>query len=971
MGINTAMFKLRRDQMSNSEQFSLFDGETKNNESVVCLGMIFESEEARREYFREELRKKLSELKEVEGFPIGEDEDIIALSDPPYYTACPNPWINDFIDEWEKEKVTKYGRDINEEYHREPFATDVSEGKNNTVYNAHSYHTKVPHKAIMRYILHYTKPGDIIFDGFCGSGMTGLASKMCESVEEIEALNYKVNNNIIENEDNVYISNVGYRRSLLNDLSPAATFISYNYNKKSNKKQSSEYLFGLLDNLENEFSWLYNTFLEEKNEMKLQSEIHNINSISDIKEFIKKHNHLLTTVNYYIWSESYICNGCNEIMTYWEANVNDDEQSVKKNLVCPKCKAEAEKKDLQRVYSSKKDLVDNKIVTQPKLNIIKVNYNLNKGRYNKKPGLFDKKILEILELETSYSKLMPTKLYSGIKTIEPLRLGLNKVHHFYTERVVLLIMKYLEEANLSENYRDAQFLLGSVLPKMSKMNRYMPQYASKEKGFRALVGPMANALYFPPLSVENNFFSQSRFQLNKIINAWNEYHGNVISTQSSTQLSIKSNSIDYIFIDPPFGSNIMYSELSFAREAWLKLLTNPKKEAIENKAQGKSLNDYTNLMLESFREAYRILKPNRWITVEFSNTQASVWNAIQYALQEAGFIIASVDALNKQRGGFHAMVTTTAVKQDLTISAYKPSKENIDKMLAEINTPDSAWTFTKQHLEKLPTYLGTKGEASIIPERTPRILFDRMVAYHVQNALPVPISSAEFQEGVAQRFPMRDGMAFLESQVAEYDKKRTLVKEFSQLSLFVSDENSAIEWIRQQLIKKPRTRQDLHPQFMKEIQHIAKHEQLPELDSLLVQNFLRYEGDEAVPNQIATYLRSNYHDMRGLENDDAKLQDKAMNRWYVPDPNRQADLEKLREKALLREFEGYVEELASHKKKLKVFRTEAIRAGFKKAWSEKDYAKIVTVGDRLPESVIQEDDKLLMYYDNAQIRLDM
>lgn len=957
--------------MSNSEQFSSFDENNENNEPIVCLGMTFESEEARREYFREELRKKLPELKQIEGFPIGEDEDIIALSDPPYYTACPNPWINDFIEEWEQEKVTKYRRNPDEEYHREPFAADISEGKNNTVYNAHSYHTKVPHKAIMRYILHYTEPGDIIFDGFCGSGMTGLASKMCESVEEIEALNYKIEKNIVRDEDDIYISKVGYRRSLLSDLSPAATFISYNYNKKANKKRSSEYLFGLLDSLEDEFSWLYKTFLEEKNEMELQNEICNINSIDGIKEFIQKYDHLLTTVNYFIWSESYICNSCNEDMTYWEANVNADEQSVKKNLVCPKCNAEAEKKDLQRVYSSKKDLVDDEILTQPKLSIIKVNYNLNKGRYNKKPGLFDKKILEILSLETSYSKLVPTQIYNGIKTIEPLRLGMNKVHHFYTERVLLLIIRYLEKVGSSENYNDAQFLLGSVLPKMSKMNRYMPQYASKEKGFRALVGPMANALYFPPLSVENNFFSQSRFQLNKIINAWNSYHGNVISTQSSTKLSIKSNSVDYIFIDPPFGANIMYSELSFAREAWLKLLTNSEKEAIENKAQGKTLNDYTDLMLESFKEAYRILKPNRWVTVEFSNTQASVWNAIQYALQEAGFIIASVDALNKQRGGFHAMVTTTAVKQDLTISAYKPSEENIVKMLAEINTPESAWTFTKQHLGKLAIFSGSKGQASIIPERTPRILFDRMVAYHVQNGLPVPISSAEFQEGVAQRFPMRDGMAFLELQVAEYDKKRTLVKEFLQMSLFVSDENNAIEWIRQQLMKKPQTRQDLHPQFMKEIQHIAKHEQLPELDSLLVQNFLRYEGGEDVPNQIATYLRGNFPDLRGLENSNPKLQDKAMNRWYVPDPNKQSDLEKLREKTLVREFDAYVNELGTHKKKLKVFRTEAIRAGFKKAWSEKDYAKIVTVGDRLPESVIQEDDKLTLFYNNAQIRVDM
>ncbi|MGY0012769.1 DNA methyltransferase [Bacillus anthracis] len=152
-----------------------------DNGPVVCLGMKFENDEARREYFRNELRKKLPELKEIEGFPIGEDEDIIALSDPPYYTACPNPWINEFIREWEREKVEKYGRDANEEYHKEPFASDVSEGKNDPIYNAHSYHTKVPYKAIIKFLLHYTEPGDVILDAFCGTGMTGVAAKkMCK-----------------------------------------------------------------------------------------------------------------------------------------------------------------------------------------------------------------------------------------------------------------------------------------------------------------------------------------------------------------------------------------------------------------------------------------------------------------------------------------------------------------------------------------------------------------------------------------------------------------------------------------------------------------------------------------------------------------------------------------------------------------------------------------------------------------------
>ena len=64
------------------------------------------------------------------------------------------------------------------------FAADVSEGKNDPIYSAHSYHTKVPHKAIMRYILHYTEPGDIVFDGFSGTGMTGVAAQMCGDIED-------------------------------------------------------------------------------------------------------------------------------------------------------------------------------------------------------------------------------------------------------------------------------------------------------------------------------------------------------------------------------------------------------------------------------------------------------------------------------------------------------------------------------------------------------------------------------------------------------------------------------------------------------------------------------------------------------------------------------------------------------------------------------------------------------------------
>jgi inorganic pyrophosphatase len=240
-----------------------------------------------------------------------------------------------------------------------------------------------------------------------------------------------------------------------------------------------------------------------------------------------------------------------------------------------------------------------------------------------------------------------------------------------------------------------------------------------------------------------------------------------------------------------------------------------------------------------------------------------------------------------------------------------------------------------------------------------------MVAFHVQRGVTVPFSSAEFYAGLSMRLSERDGMFFLPNQAAEYDKKRMTVQGVEQLMLFVSDEASARQWLREQIRQKPQTFQELHPQFMKEIGGWSKAETPLELSTLLEQNFLRYDGKGPVPEQIHAYLSTNWKELRNLHKDDPTLVAKARDRWYVPDPNKAGDLEKLREKALLKEFAEYKEV----KKKLKVFRLEAVRAGFKKAWQEREYAVIVAVADKIPNNVLEEDPKLLMWYDQAVTRM--
>ena len=153
---------------------------------------------------------------------------------------------------------------------------------------------------------------------------------------------------------------------------------------------------------------------------------------------------------------------------------------------------------------------------------------------------------------------------------------------------------------------------------------------------------------------------------------------------------------------------------------------------------------------------------------------------------------------------------------------------------------------------------------------------------------------------------------------------------------------------------------------MREIQNWAKHEQTVELKEILRQNCIYYDGSGPVPSQIHSYLSTNFKELRNLTKDDPALIAKAADRWYFPDPGKQIDLVKLRERSLLSEFEQYK---ASNERKLKLFRTEAVRAGFKAAYEAQDYKTIVGVAAKLPENVLQEDEKLLMYYDVASMRL--
>ena len=875
--------------MSNKDPRLFLDDEFEetslNPEPVVCFGMEFPCEEARWDYFREELRKKLPELKKIEGFPIGEDDDIINLSDPPYYTACPNPWLTDFIGEWEKEKeeLEAAGKRKARFEVKEPYAADVSEGKNNPIYMAHAYHTKVPHPAIMRYILHYTQPGDIVFDGFAGTGMTGVAAQLCGSKRDVEALGEKN-------------AKVGVRKAICSDLSPIASLIAASYNLKFNVQSFVKKAKTILNQVEDELGWMYETEVDGKK----------------------------AKINYTIWSDVFICASCGQEMTLWNEAVNLQEKQIKDTFPCPHCGATCSKKNMDKAWETSYDSLLNQTVTMNKKVPVRVNYTCKGKRGEKNIEDVDLRLLTKIN-QCNYSNLHTTKIQKGDKTSDPFRSGILYTHQFYSKRNFIYLSRVLE---LAKGDVFLQIWLTSVLQRTTKSYKF-----TLDRKFGILTG----TLYVPSLNVELNPINILNRKIKDISAMEYLTRGNaIVSINSATELhSLSDASIDYIFTDPPFGANIMYSELSCIWESWIKVMTNTKEEAIINNVQQKSLFEYQTLMNRSFQEYYRVLKPGKWITIEFSNTSASVWNSIQNALQGVGFIVVNVAALDKKQGSFNAVTTTTAVKQDLVITCYKPSKELTFKLEGSLDKSANAMDFIEELLLHLPIHQEKDNSTTAVVERSPKILYDRLISYYVRHGYAIPMDAQEFQKSLHDRFIERDGMFFTASQALEYEDKKSKTTGIVPMALFIGSEAEGIEWLKREL-ETPQTYSELQPEWMKNMSTVKKGDVLPELSEILEDNFIK----------------------------------DADGKWRKPDAEKAADMEIMRGRKMMKEYNMYLEQAQKPKaRRMRDTRLEVLRYGFKECYKQKDYQAIITVGDHIQESLLQEDEILLQYYDIAASRV--
>ena len=446
--------------------------EVRRSQPVECLGLNFESDEKRREFFLQKLRQKLKdpEFRKIEGFPIGEDEDILRLSDPPYYTACPNPFVEDFIRTYAKPYDP-----VTDDYRREPFAADVSEGKSDPIYNAHSYHTKVPHKAIMRYILHYTQPGDVIFDGFGGTGMAGVAAQLCGHRSAVARLGLKVemDGNIVD-ENDLTSGMLGARKTIIGDLSPLATFVASRYNDFDATQYSAKKLHDLFNSIQEDFNDSYRT--------------KNPQSGAPGRAL------------FYVWSEVFSCPECTYSSSLFEFAVDRSTYKLRRTFSCLSCNAELTKKKLNRVWTTRVTNVGGAFAKEAKSQLVEVCARFGSHTIRFPPTQFDRDVLASIEqqgfdwvpeIEFPFGRqTRKVKSGSGIVTIAQM----------YTPRALAIISRTWNEVAgrdvCSEKTR-ALFLLSSTLSLLSRRERYRDGTGK---------GAQSGTLYVPSIQIEKNAF---------------------------------------------------------------------------------------------------------------------------------------------------------------------------------------------------------------------------------------------------------------------------------------------------------------------------------------------------------------------------------------------------------------------------------------------------------------------------------
>ena len=575
------------------------------------------------------------------------------------------------------------------------------------LYAAFPYPTKIDPEAIALYIATHTRPGATVFDGFAGSGTTGLAALLCQDPPPSLRL---------EAERRGLAAQWGPRDAVLYELSSLGAFVARTLNDPPDPTLFHKAATDILRAADADFGWLYSA---------------------------RDPNGRYGAIRHAVWSDLVRCRSCGHVVGLWDVCVSFEPARIDRVFRCPSCGAEHPSGSLERVTESTRDDLIGKLTDRRRRSIARVYGITGTSTWQRHPNDDDDELLARVEREPIPRCVPVLEIPWGDLHRGGYHRGISHLHHFYTRRNLIAFGHLWERANgLDSPLRDAVrfWLLSYNASHTTIMTRVVAKSARRDD--LVVTSAQPGVLYVSGLPVEKNVFRGLARKLSTIAKAFESIHGRAgqvaVHQKSSCVVDLPDRSIDYVFTDPPFGGNIPYSELSFLNEAWLGSFTDTAEEAIVNRAQRKPVAAYQELLTTALSEVRRILKPHARATLVFHSASAAVWNALRNAYSDAGLSVEHAGILDKTQASFKQVTTAGAVRGDPVLLLRK-------RLAGRRPTTATAW--------EVATELEREARDLDPSERTPERLYSRLVSHFLANHQDVPIDAGDFYNWYALHTP--------------------------------------------------------------------------------------------------------------------------------------------------------------------------------------------------------------------------
>lgn len=470
-------------------------------------------------------------------------------------------------------------------------------------YKIHKYFARRPHNVFNQLIENFTSPGEIILDPFCGGGVT------------------------------IYEGVTQDRRVIGCDLNPLSTFIVRNMIKKSEDIEVLEkcfrelrcyletlvkdYMFFELDNQRYDISWA---------EMALTIRCPKCGRPSPLANDLKIKNGKYRCSNKYceLNSEGEIdITSCERLEPQYIFLINAANRTrITKHF---------EEDDMVRFKSHIKFL--KKEIIGHHINIPRDLIPMDWDRQFE-DGLAKKGILYFQDFFTKRNLMILLLLKNRINSLEE-KLGTEKY-----ELVRIVFSNILKDCNIM-SFTNAAWQGGSPTT-WSKHAYWIPNQFCEVSIIPAFDKSVAKVL----ASIKhNNGINYIPVRTNSIKDLLENRANVLLYNAPIGHTDVPESSVDAIITDPPYGSNVQYLELSHFWYPWNQDLYERypifELEAVANRKKGfngaKSQYDYENNLYEVFKNAYRVLKPMRYLSLTFNNKDICSWLALLFSILKSGF----------------------------------------------------------------------------------------------------------------------------------------------------------------------------------------------------------------------------------------------------------------------------------------------------------------------------------------------